>query len=197
MRRSAEIIILFFVVLMVAAAIASGKEATPSAQSVSPREVKPPVTKKGVTPVQPLSFQVQSVNFLEMSNNNQRFLAVTIFFNKDIDPASVQQNVNIRLLKKDENNFWCDFSTQNNNVRILNRVITWAAGAPLENGYYVMHLRGTLKSTDGLFLDCDGDGHGEGGYLPAYESAIYQVNLPELELIERDGLEDIINNIRP
>lgn len=42
-----------------------------------------------------------------------------------------------------------------------------------------MYLRGTLKSADGVYLDCNGDGKGEGGYLPAYESQLYYAKVLE------------------
>ena len=52
-----------------------------------------------------------------------------------------------------------------------------------------MHLRGTIKSTDGVFLDCNGDGVGEGGKLPAYESQPYQATVNELLDIDPDSLD--------
>ncbi len=196
MKRFIETFTVFLVVLLVTST-AFGKETTPSARNVAPGGEMPKVTTKGVKPAHPLPFQVTSVEFHEMSQNNLSFLAVGIYFNKDVDPASVQQNVNIRLLKKDENHFWRDASTQNNNVRVVQHVITWASGAPLENGYYVMHLRGTLKSKDGLFLDCNGDGQGEGGALPPYESAIYQVNIPEPGMLDPREIEGLRDQIGP
>lgn len=95
--------------------------------------------------------------------------------------------MNDRLLTQNSNNFWVDASTQNNIVRIRPNFITWVCGLPLqEDGTYKMHLRGTIRSKDGQYLDCNGDGKGEGGSLTAYESQTYQVSHRLLE-----GLEDL------
>ncbi len=121
------------------------------------------------------AFNVKQVTFKTISMNNQLHLVAAVIFNKNIDAASVRQNNNIRLLTRDANNFWVDASTQNNIVQIRPNFITWVCGAPLDpNGTYKMHLRGTIKSRDGGYLDCNGDGKGEGGSLPAYESQTYQ-----------------------
>ncbi len=133
------------------------------------------------------AFRVKEVKFERVLINNQEHLAAAVIFNKNIDAATVQQNSNIRLLKQDSNNFWVDASTQNNNVNIRPNFITWLSGAPIEAGaLYKMHLRGTIHSTDGVSLDCDGDGTGEGGQLPAYESQTYQA--PGIIL---EGIEDL------
>ena len=39
-------------------------------------------------------------------------------------------------------------------------------------------------SADGVYLDCNGDGKGEGGYLPAYESQLYYAVIHNLQEIE-------------
>jgi hypothetical protein len=121
------------------------------------------------------SFMVKEVRFEKILLNNQEHLAAAVIFNRNIDAATVQRGTNIRLLKQDANNFWVDASTQNNTVNVRPNFITWVSGAPLEAGaLYKMHLRGTIKSTDGQYLDCDGDGQGEGGNLPPYESQTYR-----------------------
>jgi hypothetical protein len=120
------------------------------------------------------AFRVTQVKFSTISMNNQTHLVAGVIFNKTINAGTVQQNNNIRLLRKNQNNFWVDASTQNNTVQIRPNFITWVCGAPIEpNGVYKMHLRGTIKSTDGQYLDCNGDGKGEGGNLPAFESQTY------------------------
>jgi len=116
--------------------------------------------------------RVQSVQFGEVLWNGAPHLAAGVSFTKEIDPASVQQNYNIRLLKE-ENGFWVDVSTQGNVVKIMQKHISWLSGVPLETGSYRIHLRGTIKDKFGLFLDCNNDGIGEGGNLPAYDSQIY------------------------
>lgn len=133
------------------------------------------------------AFRVKQVKFEKIVLNNQEHLAVGVIFNKNIDASTVQENLNIRLLKQDNNNYWVDASTQNNIVNVRPNFITWVSGAPVVGGVlYKMHLRGTIKSTDGKYLDCDGDGTGEGGALPAFESQTYQA--PGLLL------EEIIEN---
>jgi len=124
--------------------------------------------------------RVQSVQFDEVSWNGTHHLAVGVIFTKEIDPASVQQNLNIRLLKE-ENGFWVDVSTQGNVVRIMQKHISWLSGAPLETGSYRIHLRGTIKDKNGLYLDCNNDGIGEGGNLPAYDSQIYSAEATDHE----------------
>jgi hypothetical protein len=121
------------------------------------------------------AFKVKQVRFERIVINNQEHLAVAVIFNKNIDAATVMTNSNIRLLKQNASNFWVDASTQNNTVNIRPNFITWVCGAPLEaGGLYKMHLRGTIKSTDGVSLDCNGDGKGEGGQWPPYESQTYR-----------------------
>jgi hypothetical protein len=133
------------------------------------------------------AFRVKQVTFQKVSINNQTHIAAAVIFNKNIDASTVKQNLNIRLLKKTPNNFWVDASTQNNTVQIRPNFITWVCGAPLEEtGIYKMHLRGTIKSTDGEYLDCNGDGKGEGGNLPAYESQTYQAVVSIIQ-----GIEDL------
>ena len=120
--------------------------------------------------------------------NNKTYLAVGVIFNRNLDATSVVQNENIRLLKRTQNNYWNDASTQNNTVRINPNSIAWLSGAPLETGDYKLHLRGTLKSADGIYLDCNGDGTGERGNLPPYESQIYHavVQLPQVQLVPKE-----------
>ncbi|MFC1703308.1 hypothetical protein ACFL1E_00800 [Candidatus Omnitrophota bacterium] len=139
-----------------------------------------PKSIKGAKAV-PGPFQVKKTEFSTVVIDNQTRLVAAVIFNKNLDAGTVQQNVNIRMLKQDENNFWVDASTQNNTVNIRPNFVTWVSGAPLENGTYKMHLRGTIRSADGVSLDCDGDGKGEGGYPPPYESQLYQADGIELE----------------
>lgn len=148
-----------------------------------------PKTAKGAK-IKPGPFRVKEVTFKEMTINNQKRLVVAVVFNRNVNASTVIPNSNIRLLRKNENHFWVDASTQNNKVNIRPNFITWVSGAtPLEPGIYIMHLRGTIKSADGIYLDCDGDGKGEGGSLPAYESKMYAVAPESLtpldELLEK------------
>ena len=143
-------------------------------------QIKPLKGAKAV----PQPFRIQNVQFQKVQHNGTTRLAVAVFFNKEIDLATVQQNVNIRLLRKNENHFWVDAATQGNVVNVRPNIITWLSGATLENGVYIMHLRGTIKSRDGLYLDCNGDGRGEGGNLPAYESQMYNAVVQTLIPIE-------------
>ncbi len=136
------------------------------------------------------AFRVKQVKFSQITLNNQTHLVAAVIFNKNINAATVMQNSNIRLLKKNQNNFWVDASTQNNTVQIRPNFITWVCGVPMEPSVtYKMHLRGTIKSTDGLYLDCNGDGKGEGGSLPAYESQTYRAP----GMLTRDELEELLN----
>ena len=150
---------------------AQPQRAKPRAVDVSKDRAKITSTKGAKAVPQP--FRVQNVQFQKVQHDGGTRLAVAVFFNKEIDPATVQQNANIRLLRKNENHFWVDASTQGNAVNVRPHFITWLSGATLESGVYIMHLRGTIKSRDGLYLDCNGDGQGEGGNLPAYESQMY------------------------
>ena len=163
--------------------------------TVKQQKVRPAIQKssKGAVAI-PGSFRVKKVIFKKLNINNSDRLVTAVLFNRSIDASSVKPNLNIRLLKKNSQHFWVDASTQNNIVRVRPDFITWVSGAPLSNGYYIMHLRGTIKSKDGTLLDCNGDGKGEGGNLPPYESQIFQVDVTELEEILSDRLEDIIRN---
>ena len=145
---------------------------------------------KGAT-IKPGPFRVKSVTFKEMTINNQKRLVAAVVFNRNVNAVTVHPNNNIRLLKKNENHFWVDVTTQNNKVNVRPNFVTWVSGAPLEPGIYIMHLRGTIKSADGIYLDCNGDGKGEGGSLPAYQSQMYQVAADQLIPLDREQLEDL------
>ena len=88
---------------------------------------------KGVT-VLPGPFRVQSVQFKEVTIGGKPHLSAAVIFNKKIDPSTVQENVNIRMLKKNENHFWIDASTQGNVVQVRPTFITWVSGAELQTG---------------------------------------------------------------
>lgn len=133
--------------------------------------------------------RVKSVQFGNVPYNGEPHLAVGIVFTKEIDAATVQPNTNIRLMKQ-ENGFWVDLATQGNTVRIMAKHITWLSGAALTAGSYRMHLRGTIKDTDGLYLDCNNDGVGEGGHLPAYDSPIHTVAVDDTA--DDSGLLELI-----
>jgi hypothetical protein len=175
--------ILLLVCLTLALSVPASGESKPKpagTNSIVQRPAKGTLTK-------PVIFQVNQVMFNEVHMNNKTYLAVGVIFNRNIDATSVRQNYNIRLLKKNKSNLWVDASTQNNTVRINLNSISWLSGAPLETGDYRLHLRGTLKSTDGIYLDCNGDGKGEGGNLPAYESQIYHAEVQlQLQLVPKE-----------
>ena len=170
----ASMIALFLIFGMICLGLAEQSPQAPSSIKVKSKSLK------DARPV-PGPFKVQYVKFETIAINNQTHLAAAVVFNRDIDPSSVQQNGNVRLLKQDPSLFWVDASTQNNTVNIRPNFITWVCGAPLDSGLYRMHLRGTIKSADGVFLDCNGDGIGEGGNLPAYESQIFQASTIQLQ----------------
>ena len=154
-----------------------------------------PKSIKGAKAV-PGPFRVKNVTFKEVVLNNKRHLVAAVVFNRNVDATTVQQNGNIRLIRKNENHFWVDASTQNNTVRIRPNFITWVCGAELETGYYKMLLRGTIKSHDGVYLDCDGDGKGEGGSLPAFESQLYHAVVRDLELIDPEVIENLRDRLK-
>lgn len=139
-----------------------------------------PENMKGITKIKTgkalgardVPVRVARVEFREVDLNGEKHLAAGVVFTKEIDSSTVQQNSNIRLLRQ-ENGFWVDAATQGNVVRIMQNSISWLSGASLQSGAYRMHLRGTIKDIDGLYLDCNNDGVGEGGKLPAYDSVVY------------------------
>ncbi len=166
---------IFFLSLPVSAK--SKSVSTDSQSNIKPVTAKP--EQKTNFTVTPSPFKVQSVTFKPMAYQGGTHLVAAVVFNRNLDKSSVRVNNNIRLLKKDDQHFWRDASTQNNIIRIRPNFITWICGKPLDDKVYVMHLRGTIKSADGVYLDCNGDGKGEGGNLPAYESSLYQHDVIE------------------
>ncbi len=181
LTRSASLCVFLMLALCAPAFGGDPMQIQPLKPEVLPRV---PIAKKELMAVSN-AFHVKEVKFEKITLNNQEHLAVAVIFNRDIDASTVQQNSNIRLLTQDANNYWVDASTQNNIVNVRPNFITWVSGAPVEAGHvYKMHLRGTIKSTNGKYLDCDGDGEGEGGSLPPYESQTYQApGLLQLEEI--------------
>lgn len=150
---------------------------------------------KGAT-IKPGPFRVLSVTFKEMTINSQKRLVAAVIFNRNVDAGTVYPNNNIRLLRKNENHQWVDAATQNNTVQVRPNFVTWMSGAPLVPGVYVMHLRGTIKSRDGVYLDCNGDGKGEGGALPAYQSQMYQVAAEALIPVDEERMEGLRDRLR-
>ncbi len=144
---------------------------------ISPKKVK----------LAPISFRVKKVTFKEISVNLKTHLAVIIEFNKPVKASSVVTGTNCRVLKED-NGFWIDaYPTAGSNLRVVDRYITWAMGSPVNsNGPHKVHLRGTIKATSGEYMDCNNDGKGEGGSLPAYNSQIYHPVVTILQPILTD-----------
>ncbi|PLX97670.1 MAG: hypothetical protein C0622_12705 [Desulfuromonas sp.] len=133
----------------------------------------------------PKSFRVGKVTFQQVSNNNQKFLAVAVEFNHPVDRISIIPGNNFRLMKE-SNGFWIDaYPVAGSNLRVINNVVTWIMGTPVVEGNHKMHLRGTIRDTSGAYLDCNNDGVPEGGNLPAYDSQIYHIGSIPLELIEK------------
>lgn len=184
------IILLCCVMGLSTLAFAKAKTGTAAPKTEAGAKETIPKSIKGAKAV-PGPFRVKNVTFKEVALNNKKHLVAAVVFNRNVDATTVQQNGNIRLIRKNENHFWVDASTQNNTVRIRPYFITWVCGAELEPGYYKMLLRGTIKSADGVYLDCNGDGRGEGGNLPAYESQLYQAVVSNMIPIDPEDIEDL------
>ncbi len=135
----------------------------------------------------PISFRVKKVTFKEIPVNQQTHIAVIIEFNKPVDASSVATGTNCRVLKEN-NGFWVDaYPTAGSNLRVVDRFVTWTMGSPINtNDLHKVHLRGTIKATAGEYLDCNNDGKGEGGSLPAYNSQIYRPMVTILEPIPKN-----------
>lgn len=186
----ANAVLICFVLLWSALAFGKGQPAHDSPNTTNDVKQFIPQNLKGAK-IKPGPFRVKNVTFKEITVGNQKRLVVAVIFNRNVNASTVKPNINIRLLTKNENHFWVDASTQNNKVNIRPNFVTWVSGAPLEPGIYIMHLRGTIKSADGIYLDCNGDGKGEGGSLPAYESKMYQVVAEHLTPLDKDQMEDL------
>ncbi len=187
------IILLCFVMSFSTFAFAKAKPRSISPQKNVKANTIAPAKIKGAKVVSgPGPFIVQNVTFKLVPINGKSHLAAALVFNKNIDKSTVKEGLNIRLLRKNQQHFWLDASTQNNNVRIGPNFITWLCGKPIDNAVYVIHLRGTIRSSDGIYLDCDGDGKGEGGSLPAYESKLYQIFPRLIESNLPDELESLL-----
>ena len=186
----ATVVLLCYVVALSTPAFTTEKEAPLSSNTATGVKERIPKSLKGAKVV-PGAFRIQKVTFKTVVLNNKTHLVAAVVFNRNVDASTVQENVNIRMLKKNDNNFWVDASTQNNIVRVKPSFVTWVCGEPLEKGIYKMYLRGTIKSADGVFLDCNGDGIGEGGNLPAYESQLYQSPIKDLENIDPEVIENL------
>lgn len=186
----ADVMLICFILLWSAPAFGKGQPAHDGPKTAADVKQFTPKSVKGAK-IKPGPFRVKNVNFKEMTINNQKRLVAAVIFNRNVNASTVKPNINIRLLRKNEKHFWVDASTQNNKVNIRPNFVTWVSGAPLEPGIYIMHLRGTIKSTDGIYLDCNGDGKGEGGSLPAYQSKMYQVAAERLTPLDKEQLEDL------
>ncbi len=187
-------VLICFILLWSTLVFGKGQPAHDGQKTAADEKQFNPKNVKGAK-IKPGPFRVKNVSFKEMAINNQNRLVVAVVFNRNLDASTVKPNINIRLLRKNENHFWVDASTQNNKVNIRPNFVTWVSGAPLEAGIYIMHLRGTLKSSDGIYLDCNGDGKGEGGSLPAYESKMYQVAAEHLIPLDKEQLEKLKDRI--
>ncbi len=149
----------------------------------------------GKVTLAPVSFRVKKVTFKEVVGNGSKYLAAAVEFNQKVKADSIAKGVNHRVLRFD-NGSWVDaYPSGNTNIRVLGKFITWASTVPISPGEYKVHLRGTIKNTNGDFLDCDKDGKGEGGYLPPYESAVYTISGRIIEGIDTD-LTDRIRQLR-
>lgn len=170
-------------------AFGKGKPAQDTQNTPSKVKQFKPATAKGAK-IKPGPFRVNKVEFKEITVNGQQRLAAAVVFNRNVAKASVKPNVNIRLLIKNSNHQWVDVATQNNKVNVRPNFVTWVSGAPLLPGFYIMHLRGTIKSADGVYLDCNGDGKGEGGNLPPFESQMHEVKEGGLIRIDPEKVDE-------
>jgi len=154
--------------------LASGVLAAPATVIKETRRpaVRVPATAAEKIPRRPDSFQVRKVEFRQVQVEGRARLAVLIEFNREVDPGSIRHGVNLRVLRHD-NGFWVDAFPSGSRYEVTDRFIDWVAGAPIDPGVFKVHLRGTIKDVGGNFLDCNYDGQGEGGNLPAYESETY------------------------
>lgn len=191
----AHVMPICFILLWSALAFGKGQPAHDGQKTAADVKQFPSKSVKGAK-IKPGPFRVKNVTFKEMTINNQKRLVVAVIFNRNVNASTVKPNINIRLLRKNEQHFWVDASTQNNKVNIRPNFVTWVSGAPLEPGIYIMHLRGTIKSADGIYLDCNGDGKGEGGSLPAYESKMYQVAAERLIPLDKEQMEELKDRIK-
>ncbi|MGD9366506.1 MAG: hypothetical protein PVH87_12460 [Desulfobacteraceae bacterium] len=191
----AHVMPICFILLWSALAFGKGQPAHDGPKTAADVKQFPSKSVKGAK-IKPGPFRVKNVTFKEMTINNQKRLVVAVIFNRNVNASTVKPNINIRLLRKNEQHFWVDASTQNNKVNIRPNFVTWVSGAPLEPGIYIMHLRGTIKSADGIYLDCNGDGKGEGGSLPAYESKMYQVAAERLIPFDKEQMEELKDRIK-
>lgn len=189
-RAMLSMVTVCFALMLSAPAFGKGAPSPEGQRSAG--DVKPYSNKhiKGAN-IKPGPFRVISVSFKEITVQNAKRLVAAVVFNRNVDAATVLPNNNIRLLKKNQNHQWVDAATQNNTVNVRPNFVTWVSGAALEPGVYIMHLRGTIKSRDGIYLDCNGDGKGEGGALPAYQSQMYQVTADRLIPIDEERMDEL------
>ena len=159
-------------IMISALVLAAGASAAPETVIKEPRRPAVRVPAAGKIPRLPDSFQVRKVEFRQVQVDNRARLAVLIEFNREVDPGSIRHGDNLRVLRYD-NGFWVDAFPSGSRYEVTDRFIDWVAGAPIDPGTFKVHLRGTIKDAGGNSLDCNADGRGEGGNLPAYESQTY------------------------
>ncbi len=121
------------------------------------------------------SFRVNSSSIRFLTIDKKLYLTAGVKFNKTPDTSTINQGMNFRILYRDSNGFWRDAFNTDGIITRIGNTIKWQSPTPGSEGSYKIHLRGTIRDLNGEELDCNNDGKGEGGSLPAYESA--QVNL--------------------
>ncbi|UCG35703.1 MAG: hypothetical protein JSW17_02590 [Candidatus Omnitrophota bacterium] len=121
----------------------------------------------------PQSFQVVDSKFRYVTVGNEVHLKVDVTFNKNVDLSSISLGNNFRMLRRNQAGFWVDVHKTHDSIQGFGKKVIWSSNEWAAEGALKLHLRGTIKSTGGDFLDCNGDGKAEGGYPPPYESSIF------------------------
>ncbi len=124
------------------------------------------------------SFRVLFVKFITGMYQGSEHLAVGIQFNHSIDRDSITP-VNLRVLKEVNGTWYDAFPSSATTMIFGNNYINILFTTPVTEGNYKVHLRGTIQNMAGEFLDCDKDGHPEGGDLPPFESQVFTYQAPD------------------
>jgi hypothetical protein len=126
------------------------------------------------------SFQVVNLSIGYVVLDDNLHFKIIVDFNKNIDLSHIHFGNNVRWLVKDVNGNYIDAYPEGGHLQVEGKQLIWTSKSPAIQGSQKLLLKGTLKSVDGKYLDCDGDGDGEGGNLPTYESIVYDLSIEKI-----------------
>lgn len=125
-------------------------------------------------------FRVNNLAYGYVVQGEHLHFKIMIDFNKNIDLSCIQFGSNVRWLVKDMNGFYKDTYPAGGDIEVDGNRLIWTSKEPAISGHQKLLLKGTLKSTSGDYLNCEGNCRGAGRDTTVYDSGIYALSVEKI-----------------